>query len=67
MQKAQGAAALATCAALLALATNAGELEVSPLRHDARGETNSRRLRLQDVAQFTRSPEERAWARSHLK
>jgi hypothetical protein len=37
------------------------------LLHSARGESNSMMLRLRDVARFTRSPEERSWARSHLK
>jgi hypothetical protein len=36
------------------------------LLHDARGETNSSLLRLRDFARFTRSPEERTWARSRL-
>lgn len=37
------------------------------LLHDARGEKNSSLLRLRDVARFTRSAEERAWARSVLQ
>ena len=37
------------------------------LLHEARKEANSMLLRLRDVARFTRSPEERRWARRILK
>jgi hypothetical protein len=36
------------------------------LLHEARKEGNSMLLRLRDVARFTRSPEERRWARGIL-
>jgi hypothetical protein len=37
------------------------------LLHSARGESNATQLRLRDVERFTRSADERSWARSHIR